>query len=72
MIPGHGKPLTLEASEAQTSTPLMVFECRGFEPLGFVFSNGWKAKSVSENFADCAMNGRNFMKFSSEKVNFSV
>ncbi|CAA6672818.1 unnamed protein product [Spirodela intermedia] len=47
MIPGHGKPLTLELSEAQALVPLMVFECRGFEPIEFVFADGWKAKSTS-------------------------
>ncbi|MQL84218.1 hypothetical protein Taro_016731 [Colocasia esculenta] len=45
MIPGHGKPLTLQLSEAQLPTPLMVFECRGFEPVEFVFGDGWTAQS---------------------------
>ncbi|MQM16275.1 hypothetical protein Taro_049234 [Colocasia esculenta] len=47
MIPGHGKPLTLQLSEAQLPTPLMVFECRGFEPVEFVFGDGWTAQSRS-------------------------
>uniref|UniRef100_A0A1D1YXB7 UPF0587 protein C1orf123 n=1 Tax=Anthurium amnicola TaxID=1678845 RepID=A0A1D1YXB7_9ARAE len=47
MIPGHGKPLTLESSESQLPVPLMVFECRGFEPVEFAFGDGWKAESTS-------------------------
>ncbi|KAG1367650.1 putative CXXC motif containing zinc binding protein [Cocos nucifera] len=47
MIPGHGQPLTLELSQRELITGLMVFDCRGFEPVDFSFSDGWKAESVS-------------------------
>ncbi|ONK69211.1 uncharacterized protein A4U43_C05F20500 [Asparagus officinalis] len=47
MIPGQGQPLTLEQSQAEKFSTLMVFDCRGFEPIGFSFSNGWKAESTS-------------------------
>ena len=47
MIPGQGKPLTDEASQSGKYAPLMQFDCRGYEPLEYVFSSGWKAESVS-------------------------
>lgn len=47
MIPGKGKPLTDEVSQAGGFAPLMLFDFRGFEPEGFVFADGWKAESVS-------------------------
>jgi len=50
MIPGQGQPLTLEQSQAEQFSALMVFDCRGFEPIGFSFGDGWKAESVSISF----------------------
>ncbi|KAG1346383.1 putative CXXC motif containing zinc binding protein [Cocos nucifera] len=47
MIPGHGQPLTRELSQRELNTRLMVFDCRGFEPVDFSFGDGWKAESVS-------------------------
>ncbi|KAM1289240.1 hypothetical protein ACFX2H_016471 [Malus domestica] len=47
MHPGRGKPLTQETSEARQFAPLMMFECRGYEPVDYVFGGGWKAKSRS-------------------------
>lgn len=49
MISGHGQPLTLELSQRELTTGLMVFDCRGFEPVDFSFSEGWKAESVSKS-----------------------
>ncbi|KAM3330727.1 hypothetical protein ACQJBY_027084 [Aegilops geniculata] len=46
MIPGQGTPLTAEQSQKGETTCLMVFECRGYEPIEFAFGNGWKAESV--------------------------
>ncbi|KQK08352.1 UPF0587 protein GA18326 [Brachypodium distachyon] len=46
MIPGQGTPLTAEQSQKGEKACLMVFECRGFEPVDFAFGNGWKAESV--------------------------
>ncbi|KAF7036650.1 hypothetical protein CFC21_047238 [Triticum aestivum] len=46
MIPGQGTPLTAEQSQKGEMTCLMVFECRGYEPIEFAFGNGWKAESV--------------------------
>ena len=47
MISGRGQPLAHEESEAGKYAPLMLFECRGYEPVGFVFGGGWKVESVS-------------------------
>lgn len=49
MITGRGRPLTHEDSEAKKSAPLMLFECRGYEPLDFVFRGEWQAVSVSSS-----------------------
>jgi hypothetical protein len=46
MIPGHGTPLTIEQSQKEEKTCLMVFDCRGYEPVEFSFGAGWKAESV--------------------------
>ncbi|KAJ8552118.1 hypothetical protein K7X08_028561 [Anisodus acutangulus] len=46
MITGRGHPLTHGDSQTGTYAPLMVFECRGFEPLDFVFRGKWKAESL--------------------------
>ncbi|KAJ6698082.1 hypothetical protein OIU79_011590 [Salix purpurea] len=45
MIPGKGKPLTQELSEGGKYAPLMLFDFRGYEPEGFVFSGAWNAES---------------------------
>ncbi|KAG6469470.1 CXXC motif containing zinc binding protein-like [Zingiber officinale] len=47
MLPGHGEPLTLQQSQSGSEAMLMVFDCRGFEPIDFSFGNGWKAESTS-------------------------
>ena len=46
MIPGQGTPLTIEQSQKGEKTCLMVFDCRGYEPVEFSFGAGWKAESV--------------------------
>ncbi|BAD45177.1 unknown protein [Oryza sativa Japonica Group] len=46
MIPGQGTPLTMEQSQKGDRTCLMVFDCRGCEPIDFAFGNGWKAESL--------------------------
>lgn len=47
MISGKGRPLTQTLGQLGKCSPLMQFECRGFEPLDFVFGSGWEAESVS-------------------------
>ncbi|XP_017429094.1 uncharacterized protein LOC108337144 isoform X2 [Vigna angularis] len=46
MIEGKGKPLTQEISESGKYAPLMLFDCRGYEPVDFVFGDGWKVESL--------------------------
>jgi Eukaryotic protein of unknown function (DUF866) len=46
MIPGHGKPLTDSQGQSGHYTRLMIFDCRGFEPIEFSFGDGWMAESV--------------------------
>ncbi|PSR91759.1 UPF0587 protein like [Actinidia chinensis var. chinensis] len=46
MITGRGRPLTQEISQAGKYAPLMVFDCRGFEPVEFSFGSGWKVESI--------------------------
>nr|ACN41212.1 unknown [Picea sitchensis] len=47
MIPGRGRPYTIEDSESQEFAPLMLFDCRGFELVEFYFKDGWVAESTS-------------------------
>ncbi|KAL6212315.1 hypothetical protein ACLB2K_017535 [Fragaria x ananassa] len=47
MVPGRGRPLTQELSEAGKSTPVTVFECRGYEPVDYGFGGWWKARSLA-------------------------
>eukprot|EP00262_Sarcandra_glabra_P013727 TRINITY_DN386_c1_g1_i1.p1 TRINITY_DN386_c1_g1~~TRINITY_DN386_c1_g1_i1.p1 ORF type:complete len:172 (-),score=25.00 TRINITY_DN386_c1_g1_i1:387-902(-) len=47
MVPGRGRPLTLDVSQSGKSVSLMMFDCRGFEPADFSFGDGWKAESLS-------------------------
>lgn len=54
MVPGHGRPLTPGQSQSGATAGLMVFDCRGFEPVEFSFGDGWKAESVSiSSFLSC-------------------
>ncbi|KAF3324577.1 hypothetical protein FCM35_KLT10734 [Carex littledalei] len=45
MIPGQGKPLTDIQGQSDLYTRLMIFDCRGFEPVEFSFTDGWMAES---------------------------
>lgn len=47
MITGRGRPLTHEISQSGNYVPLMLFDCRGYEPVEFAFGSGWKVESVS-------------------------
>ncbi|KAL7164533.1 hypothetical protein ACSBR2_040438 [Camellia fascicularis] len=46
MITGRGRPLTQETSQSGNHTPLMLFDCRGYEPVEFLFGSGWKVESL--------------------------
>lgn len=63
MIPEQGQSLTLEQSQAERFSPLMVFDCRGFEPIEFSFGNGWKAESASGTFFDVDLSGGEFADY---------
>lgn len=47
MITGRGRPLTHALSQSGQYAPLMLFDCRGYEPVEFAFGSGWKVESVS-------------------------
>ncbi|XP_051129323.1 uncharacterized protein LOC127250207 [Andrographis paniculata] len=64
MITGHGRPLTYEDSEAAKFAPLMLFDCRGFEPVDFSFGSGWKAESIDgTKFNDIDLSGGEFSEY---------
>ncbi|KAK6912787.1 CXXC motif containing zinc binding protein, eukaryotic [Dillenia turbinata] len=64
MIGGRGRPLTQEHSEAGMYTPLMLFDCRGFEPVDFVFGGGWKVESVEGTKFDAVdLSGGEFAEY---------
>lgn len=64
MIPGRGSPLTNDSSETGKYAPLMVFDCRGFEPMDFAFSSGWKAESMEgTKFEDIELSGGDFAEY---------
>ncbi|KAK9946313.1 hypothetical protein M0R45_011782 [Rubus argutus] len=43
MMADRGRPLT----QTGLYSPLMMFNCKGYEPVDFVFSGGWKVESVA-------------------------
>ncbi|KAK1354514.1 hypothetical protein POM88_047770 [Heracleum sosnowskyi] len=47
VISGKGRPLTQGLSEQGKYAPLMELDCKGYEPVEFMFGSGWKAESVS-------------------------
>ncbi|KAI3812492.1 hypothetical protein L1987_17202 [Smallanthus sonchifolius] len=64
MIPGRGSSLTHDYSETGKYAPLMIFDCRGFEPLDFAFSSGWKAESPEgTKFEDINLDGGEFAEY---------
>ncbi|GAA0155023.1 hypothetical protein LIER_12849 [Lithospermum erythrorhizon] len=64
MIPGRGSPLTLELSESGKFAPLMAFDCRGFEPMDFVFATGWRAESIEgTKFDEIDLSGDDFTEY---------
>ncbi|PON86187.1 hypothetical protein TorRG33x02_180610 [Trema orientale] len=64
MVPGHGRPLTQEASQSRKFSTLMLFDCRGYEPVGFVFIGGWKAVSLEgTRFDHIDLSGGEFAEY---------
>ncbi|KAL2317890.1 hypothetical protein Fmac_031766 [Flemingia macrophylla] len=83
MIQGRGKPLTQEITEAGKFAPLMLFDCRGYEPVDFVFGVGWKVESLegtkfdnvdlsSGDFADYDEKGECPVMISNLRATFEV
>ncbi|XVE53922.1 hypothetical protein DITRI_Ditri03aG0040700 [Diplodiscus trichospermus] len=64
MISGRGRPLTQEDSEEGKFAPLMLFDCRGYEPVGFVFGGGWKVESLEgTKFEGVDLSGDEFAEY---------
>ncbi|KAJ6812917.1 UPF0587 protein C1orf123-like protein [Iris pallida] len=63
MVTGQGQPLTLELSQSEKFSPLMVFDCRGYEPVDFSFGDGWKAKSTSGTNFDVDLSEGEFAEY---------
>ncbi|KAL0297236.1 UNVERIFIED_CONTAM: CXXC motif containing zinc binding protein [Sesamum radiatum] len=64
MITGRGRPLTQEQAEAGKYAPLMSFDCRGFEPVGFLFGSSWKAESLAgTKYNDIDLSGGEFAEY---------
>ncbi|GKV48735.1 hypothetical protein SLEP1_g55534 [Rubroshorea leprosula] len=64
MIPGSGYPLTQRLSQAGHDSAVMVFDCRGYEPVDFVFGGGWKAESLEGTiFEDIDLSGGEFVEY---------
>ncbi|ONI33300.1 hypothetical protein PRUPE_1G415500 [Prunus persica] len=64
MMPGHGKPLTQQMCEERKFSPLMMFECRGYEPVDYVFASGWKVESVEgTKFDHVDLSGGDFVEY---------
>ncbi|KDO79992.1 hypothetical protein CISIN_1g0310771mg, partial [Citrus sinensis] len=64
MIPGRGKPLTQEAAQSGGFSPLMLFDCRGYEPVDFVFGVGWKVESLAgTQYEDIDLSGGDYAEY---------
>lgn len=67
LIPGRGQPLTLEFSQMGKFTPVMVFDCRGFEPMEFSFGSEWEAVSTAgTRFIDIDLSEGEFAEYDEE------
>jgi len=64
MIIGRGCPLTHEISQSGNYVPLMLFDCRGYEPVEFAFGSGWKVESIEgTKFDDVDLSGGDFVEY---------
>ncbi|XP_068648738.1 uncharacterized protein [Aristolochia californica] len=64
MIPGKGRPLTDTLSDQGQFAPLMLFECRGLEPIDYFFGDGWKVESVHETtFTDIDLSPGDYVEY---------
>ncbi|KAH7846395.1 hypothetical protein Vadar_013493 [Vaccinium darrowii] len=64
MITGRGRPLTHEISQSGNYVPLMLFDCRGYEPVEFAFGSGWKVESIEGTKFDAVdLSGGDFAEY---------
>ncbi|KAL8101608.1 hypothetical protein AgCh_033493 [Apium graveolens] len=64
MISGKGSALTQELSESGKYAPVMQFDCRGYEPVEFVFGTGWEAESIAgTKFKDIDLSEGEFSEY---------
>ncbi|KAK1354518.1 UPF0587 protein like [Heracleum sosnowskyi] len=64
VISGKGRPLTQGLSEQGKYAPLMELDCRGYEPVEFMFGSGWKAESIAgTNFEDIDLSEGEFAEY---------
>ncbi|KAG5532963.1 hypothetical protein RHGRI_027269 [Rhododendron griersonianum] len=49
MVTGRGRPLAHALSQSGQYAPLMLFDCRGYEPVEFAFGSGWKVESMDDD-----------------------
>ncbi|KAL6980071.1 hypothetical protein U1Q18_021721 [Sarracenia purpurea var. burkii] len=64
MITGRGSPLTEEISQSGNYVPLMLFDCRGYEPVDFSFGSGWKVESIEgTKFDGVDLSGGEFAEY---------
>ncbi|KAI8569038.1 hypothetical protein RHMOL_Rhmol02G0247200 [Rhododendron molle] len=55
MVTGRGRPLTHALSQSGQYAPLMLFDCKRYEPMEFAFGSGWKVESVTLRSCFCVM-----------------
>ncbi|KAL1552370.1 CXXC motif containing zinc binding protein [Salvia divinorum] len=64
MITGRGRPFTQTDAETGAYAPLMLFDCRGYEPVDFVFADGWKAESLEgTKFTEIDLSGGDYADY---------
>ncbi|XP_058224844.1 uncharacterized protein LOC131333996 [Rhododendron vialii] len=64
MVTGRGRPLTQALSQSGQYAPLMLFDCRGYEPMEFAFGSGWKVESIEGTKFDAVdLSGGDFAEY---------
>ncbi|KAJ4836970.1 hypothetical protein Tsubulata_025280 [Turnera subulata] len=64
MIPGKGRPLTSELAEEGKYAPVMLFDCRGYEPVDYIFGSGWSAESAAgTKYEGIDLSGEDFSEY---------
>ncbi|XP_056176964.1 uncharacterized protein LOC115670917 isoform X2 [Syzygium oleosum] len=72
MIPGRGRALTQEDSESGKYAPLMLFDCRGYEPVEYSFRGLWKADSGTMQEAQLSISlGHGYILFLTTMYSFT-